>query len=69
MRAFSPNAIGSSFISLKIPLLDSIDDFRDSFSSSRFTSRFSGIILNWTADIPILYLRSLVFALRAFIFY
>ena len=54
MSAFSPNAIGSSFASLKTP------DSKDStfvlifcLSSSKFTSKFFGIILNWIPAVAI----------------
>ncbi len=47
INAFSPNAIGSSFASLKIPdSKDSTVFFIFVLSSSRFMSMFSGIILN-----------------------
>ena len=55
ISAFSPNAIGSSFASLKTPdskvstavlILD--------LSSSRFVSTPSGIILNWIPAVAIL---------------
>jgi len=53
--ALSPNAIGSSFASLKIPdSKDSTFSFIFVLSSSRFVSRFSGIILNWIPAVAIL---------------
>ena len=47
INAFSPNAIGSSFASLKTPdSKDSVAAFSFVFNSSKFVSTLSGIILN-----------------------
>ena len=52
ISAFSPNAIGSSLASLKTPdSNDSTFSLIFVFSSSRFTSKSSGIILNWIAAV------------------
>jgi len=65
----SPNAIGSSLASLKIPdLKDSTFSFICSFNFSRFTSKFSGITLNWIAAVAMI-LGTPVSAFWAFIFY
>ena len=48
ISAFSPNAIGSSFASLKTPDLKVfVVSSNFVLSSSRFVSTLSGIILNW----------------------
>jgi len=68
ISALSPNAIGSSFASLKTP------DSKVStvvlifvLSSSRFVSMVSGIILNWIPAVAIL--GTFVLTFSAFVFY
>jgi len=68
INAFSPNAIGSSFVSLNTPdSKDSVASFNFVLSSSREVSTLSGIILNCIPAVAILW--SFVSAFCAFIFY
>jgi len=70
IRAFNPNAIGSSLESLKTPdSKDSVVSFIFVLSSSRFVSMPSGIILNCIPAVAIVFLWALVLTFRALVFY